>query len=130
MVLPITLTAVAAAAVINLWLAVRVGQVRTSEKISIGDGGNEMLTRRMRAQLNFAENTPLVLLLIGGIEFAQTHWSPVLMAVAAIYLLGRVAHGVGMDGKGFATGRSIGTMVTFLTQLGLAGWAVAIAAGW
>lgn len=125
MVLPITLSAAAAAAIINFWLAMRVGRLRVSEKISIGDGGNDLLTRRMRAQLNFAENTPLILVLIAGIELARPG-SAILALVAGVYALGRVAHGVGMDGKGFAVGRSIGTAITFLTLLGLAGWAVAI----
>jgi hypothetical protein len=49
MILPIALTAAAAAAIVNLWLGIRIGQVRTREKISIGDGGNEALIRRMLA---------------------------------------------------------------------------------
>lgn len=128
MVLPVTLSAAAASAIINFWLAMRVGRLRVAEKISIGDGGNDMLTRRMRAQLNFAENTPIVLVMIAAIELARPA-SAILALVAGVYALGRVAHGVGMDGKGFAVGRSIGTLITFLTLLGLAGWAVAIVWG-
>lgn len=129
MLLPVTLSAAAAAAIINVWLATRCGQVRSAEKISIGDGGNDLLARRMRAQLNFAENTPLVLVLIAAIELARPA-SMVLAIVAAVYALGRIAHGIGMDGRGFAVGRSIGIMITMLTELGLAGWAIAIALGW
>ena len=44
MLLPITLTIAGAAALLNIWLARRVGQIRLSNKISIGDGGNEALT--------------------------------------------------------------------------------------
>lgn len=128
MVLPVTLSAAAAAAIINFWLAMRIGKLRVSEKVSIGDGGNDMLARRMRAQINFAENTPLVLVLIAGIELARPG-SAILALVAGIYALGRVAHGVGMDGRAFAVGRSIGITITFLTLLGLAGWAVAIVWG-
>lgn len=128
MVLPVTLSAAAAAAIINFWLAMRIGKLRVSEKVSIGDGGNDMLARRMRAQINFAENTPLVLVLIAGIELARPG-SAILALVAGIYALGRVAHGVGMDGLTFAVGRSIGITITFLTLLGLAGWAVAIVWG-
>ena len=64
-------SAAAAAAIINFWLAMRIGQLRTREKISIGDGGNDLLARRMRAQLNFAENTPIVLVLIAAIVVIQ-----------------------------------------------------------
>lgn len=66
--LPLTLTMAAAAGLINLWLAIRIGQVRTSQKVSVGDGGNEFVIRRMRAQANFVEYTPFVLVLIGALE--------------------------------------------------------------
>src|SRR3546814_6042247 len=55
-ILPISLTIAAGAALLNLWLALRVGRVRTKEKVFIGDGGNDLLTRRMRAHSNFVEN--------------------------------------------------------------------------
>ena len=68
--LPVTLTSAAAAAILALWLMIRVGQVRVGEKVSIGDGGNEKVTRRMRAHANFIENTPFVLVLIAAIEIS------------------------------------------------------------
>ena len=128
MLLTTTLSLTAAAAVINFWLAIRCGQVRASQKISIGTGGNDLLERRMRAQLNFVENTPWVLLLIAGIELAGKGgaW---LAPVGAIYMIGRVAHGLGMDGTALEKGRSIGTVTTMLTQLGLAVMAVLVATG-
>ncbi len=121
--LPTTLSAVAAAALINVWLAIRCGQVRTSEKVSVGDGGNEKLIRRMRAHANFIENAPLVLIMIAALEFAHPG-STALAAVAGVFLLGRVGHGLGMDGGSFRLGRVIGTVITLLTQIGLAGWAI------
>ncbi len=121
--LPITLAAVAAAALINIWLSIRCGQVRTAEKVSVGDGGNDKLIRRMRAHANFNENTPLVLVMIAALEFAHPASTP-LAAVAGVFMLGRVAHGLGMDGGSFGIGRMIGTVITLLTQLGLAVWAI------
>lgn len=125
-VLPITLTSAAAAALINIWLAFRVGQLRLATKTSHGDDGGGPLTRRMRAQLNFVENTAFVLILIAGIELAGQGdlW---LSATAGIYLLARVAHGIGMDGENPTLPRKIGVIVTFVTQLFLAGYAVGIA---
>ncbi|MGK3946931.1 MAPEG family protein, partial [Streptomyces caeruleatus] len=70
MILPTTLTADGLAALINIWLAVRCGQTRGKEKVLIGDGGNEAMIRRMRAHSNFSEFTPIVLILIGVIEYA------------------------------------------------------------
>ena len=124
MILPITLTVAGAAALINIWLMIRVGQVRTSEKISVG--GNEKVIRRMRAHSNYIESAPFVLVLVGVIELASTS-SPVwLWIVGGLYLLGRVAHGVGMDDGKFGKGRMIGTIVTMLTLLGLGIYAISI----
>lgn len=123
---PITLAAAGAAALLNVWLSIRIGMVRSAQKISVGDGGCEELIRRMRAQANFIENTPIVLILIGAIEAARGP-NPWLTGVAALYILGRVAHGVGMDGGKLAVGRMIGTLITMLAQVGLAVWAVTIA---
>jgi uncharacterized protein len=124
MILPITLTAAGAAALINLWLAIRVGRVRTSEKVLMGDSGNEGVIAAMRAHANFVEYTPFILILIGLIEMG-TGTSTWLWIVSAIFLLGRVAHALGMTG-GLPKGRMIGTIVTMLTLLGLGLYAVAI----
>jgi uncharacterized membrane protein YecN with MAPEG domain len=126
MILPITLAAAAAAAILNTWLSIRIGMVRHAKAISVGDGGCDELIRRMRAQANFIENTPIVLVLIAAIELARGE-NPWLMGVSAIYMLGRVGHGVGMDGGVFGFGRSVGTLTTMLSQIGLAVWAVTIA---
>lgn len=127
-ILPATLTAAAACALVNIWLSIRIGRVRTAHKISIGDGGHDLLARRMRAQLNFAENTPLVLILIAGIELAGKGgaW---LLPVGGVYALGRVAHGIGMDGGALEKGRMIGTLITLLTLLALTVFAVLVVAG-
>lgn len=126
MILPITLTAAGCAALINLWLGIRIGQMRTKEKISIGDGGNDNLIRRMRAQSNFIEFTPIVLVLLGLVESASgtSTW---LWVVAALYLIGRILHPLGMDADGFGKGRMIGTLTSMLTTLGLGIYAIVLA---
>ncbi|QLC22341.1 MAPEG family protein [Parasphingopyxis sp. CP4] len=124
MKLEITLIIAAAAALLNIWLAVRVGRVRTSEKVSVGDGGNEAVIRRMRAHANFVEYTPFFLILLGLVELAwgSNIW---LWGAAIIYILGRIAHGFGMDGIGKL--RAFGTISTLLVLLGLAIYALVIA---
>lgn len=126
--LPVTLTAAAAAAILNIWLMLRVGAVRQAEKISVGDEDNENLIRRMRAQANFVESTPFVLILIAAIEFANKG-HPWLAWVAGIYMIGRVLHAFGMDGGKMQMGRVIGTLVTLFTLLGLAIVAVLVSIG-
>lgn len=117
MILPISLTIAAGAALLNLWLATRVGRVRMSEKVSIGDGGNERLIRRMRAHSNYVENTPFVLILIALVELGlgPSLW---LWGAGVLYLVARILHAFGMDGMGW--GRSAGVLISMLTQLGLA----------
>ncbi|MDB5702241.1 MAG: hypothetical protein JWL66_2440 [Sphingomonadales bacterium] len=123
MILPVTLTAAGASALINLWLALRVGQKRSAAKVSIGDGGNEPLIARMRAQANFIEYTPIVLILFALIELAAGS-SILLWSAMAVYLIGRVAHGFGMDG--WSIGRSFGILATFIVMVGLALYAITI----
>jgi uncharacterized membrane protein YecN with MAPEG domain len=126
MILPITLTIAGAAALVNIWLMIRVGQVRSSEKISVGDGGNEKVIRRMRAHSNYIESAPFVVLLVAAIELASITSPTWLWIVSGLYLLGRVAHGVGMDDGKFGKGRMVGTLVTMLVLLGLAVYAISI----
>ena len=120
-ILPISLTIAAGAALLNLWLSMRVGRVRGQEKVWVGDGGNERVTRRMRAHSNFVENTAFVLILLALVELGagSSTW---LWAVGALYLIGRILHALGMDGMMW--GRMAGTTITMLTQLGLAGFAL------
>jgi uncharacterized membrane protein YecN with MAPEG domain len=123
MMLPIALTTAGAAALVNFWLAWRSAQVRDAENIWVGDGGNARLIARMRAQLNFAEYTPLVLILIALVEWARgTHWW--LWIVAGIFLLGRVLHALGMDG--WKLGRNAGMAFTAPVMIGLALYALVI----
>ena len=125
--LPITLASAAAAAILNFWLALRVGAVRRALQISIGDGGSDALQRRMRAQANFVENTPFVLALIIAIELSGKG-DPWLQYVAGAYFIARVAHAYGMDGGSAQIGRMVGTIVTLLVLLGLSVAAALIAA--
>lgn len=126
MLLQTTLSLAAAAAIINIWLTMRVGRLRMAGKILYGDGGDELLMRRMRAHANFIENTPLVLILTGAIELSGRGgtW---LALVGAFYMLARVAHAIGMDGTRIWRLRTAGALITMLTQIELAVIAVLIA---
>jgi uncharacterized protein len=128
MILPVTLSSAAAAALMSFWLSQRVFRLRAAGKVLHGDGGNPALARRIRAQLNFVEYTPFVLFLIAAIELAGKGalWLTVL---AAIYFLARIAHAIGMDAEGVPLTRRIGMAITFLTLIGLAVYAALIASG-
>jgi hypothetical protein len=122
--LPITLTIAAGAALVNIWLMIRCGQARTKESVSVGDGGNEFVIRRMRAHANFVESAPFVLILIAALELSSKTSPMWLWYVGIAYIFGRLAHGLGMDGGTFGKGRMVGTLITMLTLLGLAGFAL------
>lgn len=125
--LTVTLASAAAAAILNIWLMLRVGAIRRAAEISIGDGGSEPLQRRMRAQANFVESTPFVLVLIAAIELAGKG-TPWLAYVAGVYFIGRILHAYGMDGASLKWGRFVGTIVTLLVLLGLGIFAALVAA--
>ncbi|MEN2786316.1 MAPEG family protein [Sphingomonas qilianensis] len=121
--LPITLATTGGAAIIALWLGMRVGQIRRAAQVSIGDGGNTALIARMRAQSNYVEYAPFIVALIAVLEFT-TGSSTWLWGAAILFLIARVVHPLGMDGmKG---GRMAGTLITFLLLLGLGGYAIAL----
>lgn len=126
--LPVTLASAAAAAILSIWLMIRIGAIRRAAEISVGDGGSDPLQRRMRAQANFVENTPFVLALIAAIELAGKG-APWLAYVAGLYFIARIAHAYGMDGGSMQIGRMVGTIVSMLTLLGLAIVAALVAAG-
>lgn len=119
----ITLIFAACAALLNLWLAIRCGRVRTKEGISHGDGGNGLLSRRMRAQLNFAENAPVVLVLVLALELTgmATLW---LWLLSATFIVGRILHALGMDPEGSNWMRGVGIMISMLVTLILVGFAL------
>ena len=128
MLLSTTLCLSAAAAVVNFWLGMRIGKLRHALGISVGDGGNEAMIRRMRAQANFLEAAPLTLILFALLEAAGKGgvW---LAPLGAVFMLGRIAHAFGMEENGFRAGRPIGMLTSMVTQLTLVVTAVLVTLG-
>jgi uncharacterized membrane protein YecN with MAPEG domain len=126
MILPITLTIAGAAAILHIWLSLRVSRLRRPLKIGVGDGGNEVLARRIRAHGNFAENVPLMLVLLGFVELA-TGGSLYLWGAAILFILARIAHAFGMDRQGANPLRVGGITISWLVLLGLGIYAILLA---
>ena len=115
----ISLLSAAIAALMCVWLGFRCGKVRIDEKILHGDGGNTLLHRRMRAQANFVEYTPFILLMIVLLDLlGRDGWA--LGLTALIYFAGRVLHAIGMDADKEGKPRLIGIVITWLALIGLA----------
>jgi uncharacterized membrane protein YecN with MAPEG domain len=120
----VSLTFAGALALLNLWLAFRVIQVRRSGKVLVGDGDNPLLVCRMRAQANFVEYTPFVLILMALIEIAGGP-KPWLWGIGIVYVLGRIVHAFGMDRRTMPNpARGVGACVTWAILLGLGLWAI------
>jgi uncharacterized membrane protein YecN with MAPEG domain len=130
-VLPVTLTIAGAAALIAIWLGIRVGQVRGRTKISIGDGGDAALIARMRAQANYIEYAPFFLILLALVELAYggdtLDWAnTALWAAGILFIIGRILHPFGLDRPGMNLFRTAGILLTWLPLLALAIWALSI----
>ena len=126
MTLQITLTMAGAATLLNLWLGARVSRLRSQFKVSVGDGGNDALLRRMRAQADYIEHAPFFLILLGLLELAGAN-SWLLWGAGIAFILARIAHGYGMDAAAPRLLRSLGMMVSAAVVVLLAGYAIFIA---
>jgi uncharacterized membrane protein YecN with MAPEG domain len=124
---PVTLISAVAAVLLNFWLGWRIAGYREQYKVSVGDGGHEPLLRRMRAQSNFIEQAPFVLILIGALELSgASRWG--LGGIAALFVAARLCHAIGMDRAELGRWRMYGMMGTMITNLALVIWAVACVA--
>ena len=125
MFLPITLTVGGACALLSIWLAIRVSHVRRLNHVSIGDGGNAVVATRMRAHANFAEYTPIFLILLAAVELAAgaNMWR---WGIAILFILSRLAHPFGMDRPAPNALRMVGVALTWAALLALAVWAITL----
>ena len=111
-----------------LTLSWRVIMYRRANKISLGDADDKNLLKRMRAQANFIEYTPLALILI---LLAEAQGAPALALhlMGLALLAGRVLHAVGFAStpQKFIL-RQLGMVLTLavmaLAALGLLGHAL------
>lgn len=125
----VTLMTAGLCGLLYFWLSFRVVEVRLSAKVSLGDGGDELLISRIRAHANFAEYVPICLILIAVIELSDSI-SPWGLYAAGMCLVGaRVAHAVGMarsvPGGKISPWRQVGAVGTWGILLGLSFWAMA-----
>lgn len=108
------------------WLSLRVVQVRRSARIGMGDGGDAELLGRMRAQANFAEYVPLILLLMGLCEHAGGHGGAI-HASGVLLIAIRVLHAWGMGLPVPNWQRMVGTAGTWLLLVGFSLYAAVLA---
>jgi uncharacterized membrane protein YecN with MAPEG domain len=77
-------------------LSLRVSLVRRDARVALGDGDNELLRRRIRAQGNFIEFAPIALLLLVLAEHMGLG-SLFIHILGIVFLLARLAHAYGIS---------------------------------
>jgi uncharacterized membrane protein YecN with MAPEG domain len=102
-------------------ITMRVGFYRVSNKIDLGDGGDQTLLRIMRGQANFVETVPLVAIMLVLMELAgaPTSW---LHSVGGLLVGGRVLHYLALTEMGPFIGRPVGMFATMGSYLAASGW--------
>ena len=98
-------------------LTVNVIVNRVRAKVDIADGGVAGLAQAIRAHANFAEHTPLALLLIGLVE-AFGYRAAVVNGLAVVLLVARLLSAWGLNSSLKQTfGRQSGAGLTILVTL-------------
>jgi uncharacterized protein len=118
MMLAITGTYAAALTVLFLLLSARVISFRRQNRISLGDGDDPEMVRRIRAQGNFAEYATLGIVLLGIAEL-QGEAAPWLYSMGTMLLVGRLAHGLNFSFGWKSPVLRTGGMILTLTSLGI-----------
>lgn len=77
--------------VLHVVFTLRVGAYRFSSKISLGDGGDKVLLKRVRAHANFVETVPMGLLLLVLNELNGLAENTLLI-LGSVFLLSRLIH--------------------------------------
>ena len=108
-------------AILFFVLSLRVIKMRGAG-ISLGDGGNPAMLRRIRGHGNFAEYVPFILLMMAMLELS--HFSAYFLhGLGIVLVVGRLLHGYALSfTEKFFAGRFWGTVLTF-TALNAAGLA-------
>lgn len=94
-ILPYTSLLTGLFAILMVVLALMVSFRRRTMKISLGDGNDDILRRRIRAHGNFIEFAPFGLILLGMLEFNAAP-SILVAGLAMALLFSRVLHAIGM----------------------------------
>lgn len=106
--------------IIFIIISIKIIKLRHQYKISLGANGYEDLKRVIRAHGNFAEYTPITLILLLCAEANNANWI-ILFILALFFILGRVSHAYAfIFNKQHFKFRVRGMVLTFSVLLSLA----------
>ena len=101
-------------------LSARVIVHRRRARVSVGDGNDQALRQKMRVQANFAEYTPIGLILLGLTEMqGAPYW--VVHILGLTLLTGRLSHAAGMGASPQRISFRVAGMALTLGMILLAG---------
>ena len=107
---------VAVLVLLGIVLTIRVIRVRRSALVSLGDGDNSELRKRIRAHGNFSEHTPLIMAALVLLPLlGASEW--MVHLVGACGLTGRILHALALSkGSALMRFRVLGMVLTFAAQ--------------
>lgn len=108
--MPVTALYAGLLALLYVVLSARVIFVRRGERISVGDGGNSELLRRVRVHANFAEYVPMAIVLMGLVESSKAD-PRLLHGLGTALVIGRVSHAIGLSPAASILPLRVGGMV-------------------
>jgi len=126
--LQVTLVFVAIFALMQVPMTVAVGLRRIKTNILFLDGGDQALTRRMRAHGNYTETVPIFLLAMGAAELSGAPHL-LLWIAGGGFVAGRLLHYGTIVTSGDGIGRAIGMILTLVPLLVFAGYVLLRFAG-
>src|SRR3954447_16076710 len=104
-----------------LFLTVRVVRFRRGHRIDMGDGGQKLMQRYVRAHANFAEYAPFGLLLLLLLLVETGGWPGWLVHLLGVTLLGgRLTHAFSFSVAELRERSRVAGMALTMTMLGLA----------
>lgn len=107
-----TITPLYAGILAFLFFALSLRVIAVRGRVSLGDGGDPVVLRRMRGHANFAEYVPLILLMMGFLELNQTS-AALLHGIGLTLVVARLLHGYALSfAQKFVFGRFFGTLLT------------------
>lgn len=116
--LPMTSIFVAIFTIALVALSIPISARRAKIGVLIGEGSDELLRRRIRAQGNFIEYVPLALIALGLVELHATPgW--IVLIIGSVLVVGRLLHAIGMW-RDVAPLRGLGMVLTHLILISAA----------
>lgn len=93
---------------------------RREFKVGIGDGGNQILKKAIRAHGNFAEYVPLILIMMILVEYTTAN-TVMMHALGVILVIARLLQAIGLlKTEVVSIERVVGTLTTFAIMAVLA----------